>query len=202
VLRNKLGIKSKREMDRIEAVEQVRALEFLSGIYDREHRFTANDICDMHRTWLGRIYEWAGHYRQVNVSRGDFLFAPAAQIPRLMAELEKGPLGRYTPCLFSSENEISEALALVHTELVLIHPFREGNGRLARMLSILMAYQAGFPTLDFGGIKGRRRQEYFEAVQAGLRRDYSPMKKIFDKVLQKTLQKQGGEYADCSFRDI
>jgi cell filamentation protein len=33
VLRNKLGIKSKREMDRIEAVEQVRALEFLSGIY-------------------------------------------------------------------------------------------------------------------------------------------------------------------------
>ena len=75
-----------------------------------------------------------------------------------MAEFEKGALKKYTPCLFSSEDEISEALAVVHTELVLIHPFREGNGRLARMLSILMAYQAGLPTLEFGGIKGKRRQ--------------------------------------------
>jgi len=36
------------------------------------------------------------------------------------------------------------ALAEVHAELILIHPFREGNGRLARLLALLMALQAGF----------------------------------------------------------
>jgi len=46
--------------------------------------------------------------------------------------------------------EVIKALAVVHTELVLIHPFRaEGNGRVARMLATLMALQAGLPPLDF-----------------------------------------------------
>jgi len=43
-------------------------------------------------------------------------------------------------------------MAVVHVELVLIHPFRDGNGRVARILSILMGLQAGLPALDFGDI--------------------------------------------------
>ena len=53
--------------------------------------------------------------------------------------------------------------------------FREGNGRRARLLSILMALQAGLPVLDFGGIRGRKKKEYITAVQIGLSRDYQPM---------------------------
>jgi cell filamentation protein len=56
VLKNLLGITSKREMDRMEGREQVRVLEELAGLYDNDHRFTAADICRMHRLWLGRIY--------------------------------------------------------------------------------------------------------------------------------------------------
>lgn len=55
VLKNVLGIKSKREMDRTEGREQVRALEELTALYDRDHRFTAADICHIHHTWLGGI---------------------------------------------------------------------------------------------------------------------------------------------------
>ena len=44
VLKNLLGIRSKREMDRIEAREQLRALEELIKMYERSHRFTAGDI--------------------------------------------------------------------------------------------------------------------------------------------------------------
>lgn len=61
--------------------EQVRVLEELAGLYDSDHRFTAADICRMHRLWLGRIYPWAGKYRQVNVKKDSFPFAAAAQIP-------------------------------------------------------------------------------------------------------------------------
>jgi cell filamentation protein len=55
-----------------------------------------------------------------------------------------------TPCNFKDRTEILHALAETHIELVLIHPFREGNGRVARILSTLMALQAGLPLLDFG----------------------------------------------------
>jgi cell filamentation protein len=190
VLKNLLGIKSKREIDRVEAKEQLRALEELSGIYDAGHIFTSADICKMHKIWLGRIYEWAGHYSQVNVSKGEFPFASAKQIPRLMSDLEKGLLKKNTPCRFASHEDIARAIAVVHTEIVLIHPFREGNGRVARILSTLMALQAGLPPLDFGGIKGKARQEYFAAVRAGLDNNYERMEKIFNAVIRRTLRIQ------------
>lgn len=190
VLKNLLGIKSKREMDRIEAREQLRALEELSNIYDINHRFTSADVCRIHKIWLGKIYEWAGQYRQVNLSKGAFPFAAAKQIPGLMAEFEKGPIKKFTPCCFSSRGDIVKAIAVVHTELVLIHPFREGNGRVARLLAILMALQAGLPPLDFGGIRGKKRQEYFSAARAGLDKNYEPMKKIFSAVILRTLRIQ------------
>ncbi len=77
-----------------------------------------------------------------------------------------------------------EALATTHCELVLIHPFREGNGRLSRLLSQLMALQAGLPLLNFSSIKGKQREAYFAAVRAGMGRDYAPMVEIFRKVVK------------------
>jgi hypothetical protein len=76
----------------------------------------------MHRLWLGEIYVWAGQYRQVNVSKGGFMFAAAAQVPTLMNQFERGPLSEYTPCRFGERDERAAALAVVHAELILIHP--------------------------------------------------------------------------------
>ena len=64
VLKNQLGIKKKREMDITEAREQLRAMAELVVLYDRNHRFTAKDMCNMHKVWLGGIYDWAGQYQQ------------------------------------------------------------------------------------------------------------------------------------------
>lgn len=72
-------------------------------------------------------------------------------------------------------------------ELVLIHPFRDGNGRIARALSILMALQAGLPLLDFSPIAGKRRTEYFAAIQAGMDRNYGPMARIFEELIERSL---------------
>ncbi len=60
-----------------------------------------------------------------------------------MVEFEDGPLKRHTPCRSGSIEHLATALAEVHVELVLIHPFREGNGRVARIVSVLMGLQAG-----------------------------------------------------------
>jgi cell filamentation protein len=191
VLKNLLGITRKREMDRMEGREQVRVLEELTGLYDIDHRFTAADICRMHRLWLGQIYPWAGKYRLVNLKKDSFPFAAAAQISKLMAEFEAGPLKRHTPCRSVSTELLSAALAETHVELVLIHPFREGNGRIARILAVLMGLQAGLPALYFDKLSGRKRQEYFASVRAGLDRNYEPMTKLFIAVIERTLQIHG-----------
>jgi len=173
-------------MDVIEAERHALCISALAGHFERTHCFTALDVCEIHRSWLGDVYSWAGQYRQVNVSRGDFSFAMAQHIPKLMQELERGPLKKYTPCMFKTNEEIITALAVVHTELMLIHPFREGNGRAGRLIAVLMAFQAGLPGLDFTGIRGKKREEYFAAVQSGMDRNYEPMKTVFRPVLSRT----------------
>lgn len=187
VLRNRLGIKSPRAMEDAETRALERAMAEAVRKYDERHRFTAGDVCDMHRRWLHEIYEWAGEYRRVNVSKGEFPFAAAARVPWLMAEFEKDVLTRYTPCNSKAQTEIAHALAETHVELVLIHPFREGNGRVARMLSILMALQAGLPLLDFSPIAEEKKQEYFAAVQAGLDKNYAPMERLFSGIIERSL---------------
>jgi|WetSurMetagenome_2_1015567.scaffolds.fasta_scaffold151229_1 cell filamentation protein len=192
VLKNLLHITRKREMDVIEAELYALVQPKLMGMFTKNHWFTAKDICAIHKAWLGDVYEWAGQYRQVNVSKGDFPFAMARHVPKLMQELEKGPLKKSTPCRFKTDEEIITALAVVHTELMLIHPFREGNGRVGRLLAVLMAFQAGLPGLDYTGISRKKRKDYFAAVQSGLDRNYEPMKKVFSAVLLRTRQRLGG----------
>jgi cell filamentation protein len=187
VLKNRLGIVSKQDMDEAEARALERAMNQLVRMYDENHRFTATDICELHRIWLGEIYEWAGKYRRVNVNKDDFPFAAAGRVPPLMVEFEQGALWHYTPCNFKDRTEIVRALAEAHTELVLIHPFREGNGRVARVLSTLMALQAGMPLLDFSLIAEEKKKEYFAAVQAGLDKNYKPMEKVFSEIIERTL---------------
>ena len=51
-----------------------------------------------------------------------------------------------------------------------------------------MGLQAGLPALVFDKISGRKRSQYFAAVQAGLDRDYDPMTNLFTAVVERTLQ--------------
>jgi len=80
----------------------------------------------MHQLWLGNLYSWAGNYRQVNISKGNFGFAVARVIPEMMQTFEFKQLAKYTPCQFEDHGDVANALAEVHVELMLIHPFRGG----------------------------------------------------------------------------
>jgi cell filamentation protein len=193
VLSNLVGVRSAREMERFESEALVaatsRAVDETSG----DQRLVAADICRWHRYWLGGLYPWAGHYRQVNLSKGGFMFASAEQVPRLMNELERGPLREHTPCPPGDAAVIAHRLAEVHSELILIHPFRDGNGRCARLVAIIMALQAKLPGLDFGGIRGRAKGRYFQAIQTAMGRNYEPMATAFLAVIRRTLAAVGAE---------
>ncbi len=189
VLRNLRGIQRMGEMSRAESAALLQAQERLVDTFAQDHRFTAADICEIHRVWLGDIYPWAGQYRSVNVGKDGFQFAASAQVPRLMTEFERQALQHHTPCHHANHDEIAHALAVVHAELILIHPFREGNGRCARILALLMGLQAGLPPLDFGGLSGRGKRNYIAAIHAALGGDYAPMTAIFRVVIRRTLRR-------------
>lgn len=91
-----------------------------------------------------------------------------------MGRFEVEQLQKYTPCKFEHQEDVIKALAEVHTELALIHPFREGNGRCSRILASIMALQAGLPVLDFSVISGVMKSDYFSAIQLGMDRNYKP----------------------------
>jgi cell filamentation protein len=109
-----------------------------------------------------------------------------------MREFERGPLRDYTPCRFATAGEQAHALAVVHAELILIHPFREGNGRCARLLATLMGLQAGLPALNFSGVRGDERRRYIAAIHAGMDRNYEPMTAVFGRIIARTLRAHVG----------
>lgn len=183
VLRNLLGLRRVRDIALAESQALQLAQDQAIERYTTDHRFTAEDVCDLHRSWLGAVYPWAGQYRTVDIGKGGFQFAHAALIPNLMRDLENGPLRQFTPCLAQPDAQIAYALAVVHAELVLIHPFREGNGRLARLLAMLMALQASLPPLDFTPMSGRGKPHYIAAIHAATGRDYRPLAVIFERII-------------------
>jgi cell filamentation protein len=190
VLRNLLGVHSVRQINELESVAldltQREALLRLT----KNRRITANDICMLHRLWLGQIYPWAGNYRSVNMGKGGFQFANAALIAGLMDALELGVLAQYTPCIASAQVPAALALAAVHAELILIHPFRDGNGRIARLVASIMAEQAGLPPLDFSPLLGKGKQRYIGAIHTAMGRDYTQLAQLFEKVIAAGLRLQ------------
>lgn len=183
VLRNRLGIIRARDMAEAESEALQIAQEAALARYGPDHRFTAKDVCELHRLWLGGIYTWAGEYRTINIGKGGFQFAHAPLIPKLMTELERGSLRRHTPCRQTEKAAVAHALAEVHAELILVHPFRDGNGRLARLLALLMALQVSLPPLDFRAIAGRGKRAYIAAIHAAMGANYAPLQRLFMRII-------------------
>jgi len=187
VLRNLLGIKDKETIEHAEETELVRVGLELMELYSKDYQFTALDIQQIHELWLAEIYPFAGRYRTVSMSKAGFPFAAPNLIDKLMTDLETKYLKQYTPCNFNGE-KLSEALGVVHVELIIIHPFREGNGRVARLLANLMAMQADYPALNFRSIDKTETpngfNKYIEAIHHGFKGNYEPIKEIFSKVLE------------------
>lgn len=191
VLVNKLAITNPAEMDDTE-------LELLDALYDnvlstvtRDQTLTVADIFEWHRRWLGNVYDWAGQERSVNMSKGDFHFTAANYIPLGLRELDSKFLSSLTPCHLMDEAALVDAIAKVHVEFILVHPFREGNGRISRLLADVMALQANKPQLDYSSWDVDK-EVYFAAIRGGLARNYEPMKTLVMQALHDAEQRLNG----------
>ncbi len=182
VLRNALGITDPAQMDEAELQLLLQLYELVLGEQFPARQLGVADLKEWHRLWLGNVYDWAGEERRVNLAKGDFHFAAATQITRLLGEYERDCLHRHTPCEGMDDAALAEAIAVCHVELILIHPFREGNGRLSRLLADVMAVQAGRLPLDYSAWDADK-PAYFTAIQRGMGMDYAPMRELVSRAL-------------------
>ncbi|HET6510637.1 MAG TPA: Fic family protein, partial [Candidatus Kapabacteria bacterium] len=100
-------------------------------------------------------------------------------------------LERHTPCR-GTKHVVARKLAEVHAEFLFIHPFRDGNGRIARLLAMVMALQAGFAPPEYrftGRGSTRTRVRYINALQQGYVENYQPLEEFFFDALT-----GGGEF--------
>lgn len=76
----------------------------------------------------------------------------------------------------------------MHVELIIIHPFREGNGGVSRLLANIMSMQSGLPQLNFEPIDKTINTEgynnYIQAIHHGLMGHYEPIKEVFMAILR------------------
>ncbi|MFJ0261007.1 Fic family protein [Acinetobacter baumannii] len=182
VLKNKLGITSEAEMQ--EAEEHL-LLQLYNYIFANEfsiEQLSFQDIMDWHRKWLKPIYAWAGDLRTVDMTKGDFRFAAAQFLPQQIKPFERQFLDLYGQLNAMDLDDFVSFLAQSHVEFILIHPFREGNGRISRLLMDVMATQAGYGPLDYS-LWDKHKGFYFGSIQAGVACDYQHMERLVRDIL-------------------
>lgn len=122
-LENKLGITNSPELAQAEErISKKKAVElFENGLLDRLEPGTTASLKAIHKYLFEEIYHFAGELRTVNIAKGNFRFAPLMYLEAALSGIDKMPQSTF--------DEIVEK----YVEMNVAHPFREGNGRSARI---------------------------------------------------------------------
>lgn len=123
MLENKLGLTSSAELAREEEriSKKKAAMLFENHILDNLKSGKFSTLQTIHKYLFDEIYDFAGKLRTVNIAKGNFRFAPLMYIESALRNIDEMPQSNF--------DEIIEK----YVEMNIAHPFREGNGRSARI---------------------------------------------------------------------
>ena len=177
ILPNLLHLNKKEDLDNAEFEGFLYTELYLTDKLTSRTKFNEKYIQQIHKLALNELYSFAGKYRTVNMSKGGFLFPAAQFIPQSMSTFENDILN-VLPNTYKNEESLISDIAKVHGELLFIHPFRDGNGRTARILANLMVRKQGYNGLHFERIDEKVFIQYVTAVQRVAEKNYEPMKEV------------------------
>jgi len=117
----------------------------------------------LHSKMFDQVWKWAGTYRTHEVSIGCDPAEIVQRIPQLLANAKHWLEHKTFP--------IDECLVRFHHQLVKIHPFANGNGRHARMITDVVAVKHGQDEFSWGAganlvVEWRARAAYLAALRA------------------------------------
>ena len=152
ILENKLGIKSEIELAKEEErISKLKAKNlFENAFFDTLKAGSFESLSIIHFELFGDIYDFARKLRNVNISKGNFRFAPITYLEEAIKQIE----------LMNQSNfdEIIEK----YVEMNVAHPFREGNGRSMRIWLDLMLKSEIKKVVDWNNIE---RDDYLMAME-------------------------------------
>ncbi len=158
VLKNKLNITDQLALNREEerlSKQKAKQL-FESGALARMEVGTFNGLAQIHVALFDDIYEFAGKIRDVNIAKGNFRFAPVMYLSQSLVHVSAMPQ--------KSFDEIVEK----YVEMNIAHPFREGNGRAARMWLDQMLKSEISRVVDWNAVD---KADYLSAMERSVVKD-------------------------------
>lgn len=176
-----VGGKSLKE--HLEAINHEQAILFLDDLIEDKEPITEWNIKNIHQLVLKKIDDDnAGKYRNENVKKKGATHIPSDYliVPELMGKLiiNYEDWKKYHPIIRA---------ALLHGELVKIHPFVDGNGRTSRLVMNLSLMNSGYlPVI----VKKEKRLEYYNALdKAHTTGDYTDFVKLVNELEIEMLNK-------------
>ena len=157
-LENKLGLTSSADLAREEErISKKKALElFENGMLDKLEAGKFSALKAIHKYLFDEIYDFAGEIRTVNISKGNFRFAPLMYLEAALENIDKMPQSTF--------DEIVEK----YVEMNIAHPFREGNGRSMRIWLDLMLKNGIGKVVDWSRVD---KEDYLLAMERSPIRD-------------------------------
>jgi cell filamentation protein len=186
---NYAGCLDHEEVHRQEDLGVARAWELVAGLRD-DTPLTVELVRELHRAMMGDIYPFAGEWRTVPLAKGGTLWPlPPNGIAPHMAKLEEELLSR-TPFYDGDPGALCRFAAEVMNEILAVHPFREGNGRTARVAGSLIFLQNDLPPISEWD-RARDEAEYLDACSAGIVKDHAPLAAVLRRWLDAALARGG-----------
>jgi len=181
VINKGMTIGGRSMKEHLEATNHKEALELLEETAAKKKDVSETDVLNLHAIILDKIKpEWAGFYRreQVYITGTKYIPPNWKRVPELMKKVvaEINSKARGIPAL--------ESATKVHYETVAIHPFYDGNGRLARLLMNLRLMRAGFPPTI---LRKEERKSYYRAIEAGNKGNLKPLANMIARDVEKAL---------------
>lgn len=174
ILVNKRGI---TDLAALEVAEEEALAEAYGTLYSQirvDTPMTSELLRHIHATIFGTLYEWAGHWRTVGISKPGVIWPPPDFLDEAMKDFEGVVLAAYPVERLREDRAFCQAIGHIQGEFLAIHPFREGNARTIKLMSDLLPVQTGrhFPRYDASsaGVAA-----YLKAARAALAKDYGPM---------------------------
>ncbi|MEK7583683.1 MAG: Fic family protein, partial [Patescibacteria group bacterium] len=180
ILKNKLGIRSKKKLDAAETLLLADTYtHFFALLKEGELTFDLSLLFSIHQYFFTTLYDWAGKTRAVDISKDGMLFAPVKYLDRSLQAF-KLTLQKNLPKSGDTKDTAARKLAVIHSEFNVVHPFREGNGRTIRLFLDLLIGSFGYNPIDWSK---QPTTQYMRACVDGASGKHEAMKKIIKKGL-------------------
>lgn len=180
---NKLGLTNSDEINQEEFLGFTKSAQ--RAIYElaEETQFTLEYLYQLHFIALRHMYEFAGQPRTVNMSKEGFAFPAAKFLLENLLDFEGNFLDKVNHSIWNNEKNLLDFLAEMHAELLYIHPFREGNGRVIRLFTRMIYLAKTSKELNIEKInQGDNYKKYISGVQQAATGEYFIMKELFSEL--------------------